>query len=454
MLDGDMAGGIVPNEQVKKVLTDPFGLEMLINGQAHVNPNRFFPHFIFKYYFRIVPQFLQFFVNPVESIYLAAAIIKLFTHVGIIYLLSAIATRSKSVFSVELIFVAVLLTSFFQAYGYNTDIGIIDISITYVFFYALPLLLLLLFVYFVYFSIINGKIGSIYSWIFLLLLTFILPFTGGIVPPTIILLFGTFVFIYLLDYVRNRNRSKEEFTFNLQQIPKSLIIICCLLVALSFYSLYIGSYDNQFSKESIPILKRYPRLWIGFNKTFLSKSGFTSLYHLILLNSVLIFVFLKLQRQKYFRILLGVLIFSIAYLALLPLGGYRPYRPDIIRYDSIMPITLVLFFLCAFTTIKSAHVLQTNKIYFSIYLIIIGVIIYSYTNKDDEIKLNHACEKSALITISKSKSKIVELENDCYILSWWEIRNYNDSKENGKLLKIFGVTQDAKMYYSIEDKQP
>lgn len=454
MLDGDMAGGILPNEQVRKVLSDPFGFGMLTSGEAHVNPNRFFPHFIFKYYFRTVPQFLQLFVSPVESIYLAAAIIKLFTHIFIVYFLSAIATKSKSVYNLKLIFVAVLLTSLFQTYGYNTDIGIIDISITYVFFYALPVLLLLFFIYLVYFSILNGKIPSRLNWALLVLLTFILPFTGGIIPPTIILLLVTIVSIYLLKFLRIRNQlPKEEVYLSFQSIPRSVFIFCSLIAVLSAYSLFIGSFDNQFTKELIPVSERYKGLLIGFQKTFLSKSGFSSLFQLILINSVYLIIFYKSARKNLIMILIGVLIFSTAYIILLPLGGYRPYRPNIIRYDSIMPVTLALFFLCGFSTIVFIQNIKSNKIYLSIYLIIIGIFIFSYTKKDDDILLNHACEKGALNTISRSKTKIVELENDCYILSWWEIRNYKESIDNGKMLKILGVTKESKMYYSIDSNK-
>lgn len=322
MLDGDMAGGIVFNERVQKVLDDPFGFDMLLTGEAHVNPNRFFPHFIFHHYFRIVPQFLQSFVSPVESIYLASALIKTLSHVLILYFLTALSTQSKSIFKIKFLFIALLLTSLFQTYGYNNDMGIIDVSITYAFFYAVPIMFLLFFVYLFYFNFCLHKKPSRVTWILLILLSIFVPFTGSIIPPTIILIFGFLALIYLVKLFKiPRQNRKETFVKIMHGVTKELMLFCGFFILLNFYSLYIGSFDIQFDKENIPVAERYSRLLKGIHKTFLSKSGFTSLFQLLFVNSVVIFVFLKNERKHYKLILLTVFAFSVGYLALLPLGG-------------------------------------------------------------------------------------------------------------------------------------
>lgn len=46
-LDGDMAGGIVPSDEVKQVLSDPFGVSVIFKNAVYPNPNRFFAHWTF-----------------------------------------------------------------------------------------------------------------------------------------------------------------------------------------------------------------------------------------------------------------------------------------------------------------------------------------------------------------------------------------------------------------------
>ena len=50
-LDGDMAGGIVPAEDVKLILNDPFGISVITDNAVYPNPNRYFAHWTFFTYF-------------------------------------------------------------------------------------------------------------------------------------------------------------------------------------------------------------------------------------------------------------------------------------------------------------------------------------------------------------------------------------------------------------------
>ena len=143
-------------------------------------------------------------------------------------------------------------------------------------------------------------------------------------------------------------------------------------------------------------------------------------------------------------------ILAYIYIYLLPLGGYRPYRENIIRSDTIIPITILLFYICGLSTYLLVKHIITKKVFIFLYLIIIGDFIYTYSKKDTNIIFDNKCEKEALVIISKSKDSIVALQNNCQIVSWGVITDYNESKQNGKLLKILGVTKDVKMYYTIQ----
>jgi len=208
-LDGDMASTIIPSNDIQEIFNDPFGFKAIINNKPHINPNRYFSHLFINKYFKNIPIIFQKIISPIESIYFSCAMIKILIHILMVYLLSALISREKSVFNIKLLTVAALLTPLFQAYGYSRYMGIIDTSITYTFFYALPILLLLLFFYHFYTTIYYDEKTkySIVSKIFLSLLIIILPFSGPLIPP-IILITSALIFIY---YLQKSNGSENDY---------------------------------------------------------------------------------------------------------------------------------------------------------------------------------------------------------------------------------------------------
>src|SRR6056297_2947333 len=75
-LFGDLAGHILPDKVIQPVFDDPFGFQLLLTGETHSNPNRFFVHWALAEYFQHVPLWLQKWVTSVNSVYLASAIAK------------------------------------------------------------------------------------------------------------------------------------------------------------------------------------------------------------------------------------------------------------------------------------------------------------------------------------------------------------------------------------------
>ena len=61
---------------------------------------------------------------------------------------------------------------------------------------------------------------------------------------------------------------------------------------------------------------------------------------------------------------------------------------------------------------------------------------------------HNACEKAALEVISQSTEAAVKLETDCPVLSWAKIVRPRDSELNARLLKVWGVTEEVRLYYS------
>lgn len=447
MLDGDMAGGIVPHEEVNKILNDPFGWEVIYHHRPHANPNRFFAHLFFKEYFLIFPKTLQFFVHPIESIYLACAFIKILTHFLIVFIITKCVTQRQKFLNISFLILAILISSVFQTYGYNNDIGIIDISITYTFFYALPFSLLLVYCYLLIFHFNeNRKWKSIFKSFILILLTLILPFSGPLIPP--IILIGSFLITsyFMLSIFYKKYYLNEISIIHKIPISKLKLALFIVINLFSLYSVYLGTFDTQYEQDQIPIAEKYQRLWLGIDQVFFNKSGFTSLFQFLVFEILILAFALKAQSKFVFKILIGILLFSLIYIFLLPFGGYRPYREHIIRYDTIMPVTIVLLITIGYFGNRILQIHHLKKIK-GFYLIIAFIFIYSYQKKDWEIIYDHQKEKEALYQIAASKDEIIKITNDCSIISWGVISDYHASEMNGKLLSKLGITKRAILYY-------
>jgi hypothetical protein len=155
-LDGDLARGLVPEDNFKQILTDPFGYNIIVNNKSYGGTNRFFIHWTGYKYFRTVPFLLQKFVSPVDSIYLSCAIAKLFIQMLLVFLISLYASLSNSFNWKGCLFVSFLIIPLFQTNGYNSYMGVIDKSISYSFSYALPIACLLFYFLPFYFVSVKG----------------------------------------------------------------------------------------------------------------------------------------------------------------------------------------------------------------------------------------------------------------------------------------------------------
>ncbi len=139
-----MASFILPNQDIQKILNDPFAIAVFTEHKTYTDPNRFFSHLFISVNFKTFPFIFQIFVNPIDSIYLSCAIIKTVVQVLIIYFLASIICVVQKIYK-KILLASILITPLFQSSGYAGYMGIIDQSISYFFFYALPFCLLLIF---------------------------------------------------------------------------------------------------------------------------------------------------------------------------------------------------------------------------------------------------------------------------------------------------------------------
>jgi hypothetical protein len=450
--DGDMAGGIVPGDNVKPVLESPLGLKVFKEHVAYANPNRFFCHWGFYQYFNRAPLVFQNSFSPISAAYMSCAFAKTVIQVTILFFLAFfVAGRFlKFEFWVAALFIAPL----FQTNGYRGYMGIIDPSTTYVFFYALPAILLLLYFaplllnYFYNFDLKRLKYVQ-YLWIPLALVSSL----SGPLNPGVSLVVCLMVFGYC--FIRNLRNSNEKGSFTrlkyaMQNIPGKYYFYLIPLSFFSAYSLFLGHFNIADLTNDIPLTVLYSRLPQGIYYPLTQKIGYPLLLGVLALNTLIIYYRLRTpEGQKVLKAFKWVGLFALIYIVLLPLGGYRYYRPYIIRYDTIIPITLCLMFIFGKTTLFILKNLSKAQRY--AYLPVILLVMYIFTNADKPEFEKNECERSSLMQISKSPAPVVKLTTDCTVVSWGPVGSPQESALQAALLKRWGIIGEEKRFYQEKE---
>ena len=128
------------------------------------------------------------------------------------------------------------------------------------------------------------------------------------------------------------------------------------------------------------------------------------------------------------------------------MGGYRSYRPHIIRYDTIMPITISLILFFGASTVYIFNNIPTKQKTWYVPLILGVLFIYCYADKPEFD--NNKCERISLQKIADSKSSIVEVEENCNVVNWGKMLKPEDSELNAQLFCIWRITERKKLYYN------
>ena len=444
-LDGDMAWNILPSPDVAPIFDSPLGFDAIFGERLYANPNRYFGHWLYREYLLNMPHLMQRFVSPVDSVYLACALAKIVVHLLLVLLLTIFITGARMVFKQQILSVALLCTGFFQANGYRDFMGIIDPATTFTFFYALPSIYLLLLLLPAALLLVHGKhlVLSKFQFSGLIILVPIVCLSGPL-NPAILLVLGLLYFIRAFWLLSVHGGSWTKTLNSL--LPKSFSYLYFFTLMFAGYSLFVGKFNLTSYLNQHSILDSYARLPYGIYYQFSQKLGFPLIFLTIAVNYWLLkrfaddFTFKMVK-----RILFWIAVFSVLYIVLLPLGGYRPYRPNILRYDTILPITLGLIFLVGLTTTTVVKFLrpQFNVPYFSVLVTL--MIIFTMADKP-KFHLNQ-CERSALNKLSTSKSSIVLLPEACSVIDWRPIKEPSKSIENAELIFLWGITDSVRLYY-------
>lgn len=454
-LEGDIARIVLPSESYAKVLDDPFGISVLTDGASYPATNRYFAHAAMAGWFRTMPFVMQHFMSPLDSVYFSAAMAKLFMHILLLLLLGMYVSGSTRMVSFNLLLAMVLVAPLFHNWGSGMYIGFIDYSVTYAFFYALPMGLLMLFFLPYFLEGYHGKKGLFKpaTITLLMVLAVVLAFNGALVAPVVLMVCPAVLVIkaWMIFRKEGGGMSLRSIFSPFRKMPLQYSLGFGFFILLSLYSYYIGQSNSENFYAQLPLAERYERLPEGIRILFTQRSGLYWLVFMMAANLViLLFGSVPLTIRKHSMILLAVVIlFTSAYILLLPLGGYREYRPFIIREDTVMPVLLALVLCYGIITFRLLGALSGfRKI---IYVTIIMVFLFVLTKNDPAHFGHYACERAALEQLIASEDEIVQLNATCPVMAWGPLHDPALSAVNVSMLQYWGVLKNARLYYQVSE---
>ncbi len=192
---------------------------------------------------------------------------------------------------------------------------------------------------------------------------------------------------------------------------------------------------------------RYLKLLKGLPLFFTHKITFALIAIILAIN----FILLKrsipnFMKTRVFKVLLLITVLCTVYILLLPFGGYRPYRPIIVRYDTFLPITIVLILLIGISSFQLIMVYLNGRLKVAYAVFLIGILAIFMISDFNELP-NNECQKAALYEIKSSKKKIVKLQNNCTVLSWFIMPDQNYTSDIGKMLHYWDISQTEILFY-------
>ena len=457
-LDGDLVPTIFPAPWYSKVMHDPFGWAVLTNNEVYAATNRFFAHATMMLYWKQVPHLLQHFTTPINSLYVASALFNTGAQALILFTLAAYvrlgaaAGREPQGSSWSFWLAVALLAPLFQTTGFYEQMGITNWAVTYTFFYAFPIALVLLLLWPFYRAACRRQPLHLRPWrvVLLVLLMVVVSFNGPIATAAVAVLLlgigGYWVWRHrqqLLRWPMRYAPASDDWLSN------QALGLLAVLAGLSMYSLYIGR-NNAENSSAHSLWELYQLLPIGVYLSLKMHWGLPLLALLLLVNAQVVRRLLppSAEQQRVLRTLRWVGLFVLVFLLLLPLGGYRPYRPYLVRGDSILPIIIGLFYAYGISTYFLLHQLKGRVR--STYVAAVALFAAPFVYADSAIKMprNNDCERWALDQIARSPEPVVHVAPYCSVISWDAvIPDYHQTDLQGEMLYYWGVTTTKKMYY-------
>jgi hypothetical protein len=448
-IDGDLYAIVLPAPWYEQVLHDVLGLNAVLDGESYGGAGRFSAHFLTSTYFNYMPQLWQTVVSPVDSIYFSAATAKLAAHFGVIMVGASYILGRFQPFRRRFWIAAAAIVPFIQTYGLYHRMGLVDRSITYTFFYIIPIIILLavLFPFYQYALGYRRQSKSFSLGVWTVPFLVIMVFLGSVEPQVQFLMVSisglsliSIAWFYRKEAKRLTECVSKPFRGPYWQMGP-------LLLAMMFSGLwgYIAGQQNIENVSSLPLLQtviqaakglvfHYIQVW----PIWFIAAGIA--YHLYRLR------FRKEVEIIHFRRFLFISFTAICiYMVALPFGGYRSYRPYIYRYDLLIPVTLWLIYALLSSGrlyLKYLHPRHSSRWYIPM-IIGFGVVLYAH---DLSVKSDNRCEKSKLVQLSQAQTDTVVLDSECPILGWEPDQEYYFTDLKVQMLQRWGIVEGDLTY--------
>jgi hypothetical protein len=443
-LDGDMQESLVPDPSYHELFKDPFGIEVVKNQKGYANPNRYFGHKIFYEYYNNTVQYIQRFTDPIKSLFHTSAIAKIAMQIGLLFLLSLLVSGVRNIASWRFLIALALLFPLFQTNGFYKQIGLIDYSITYSFFYGFPTIFLLAFLLPLFYKKLHNIRLGLPIKILMFVAGIVSCFSGPLNTGVILIVV---LYYFLAQYLKGGSiKSIKTPIVSFKKVDSDFWTYLMPMGFIALYSLYLGTFNtnnNLFHEDTLTLYSRLPKgLAIMYGKPI----GVWLLWGLMALNLFLISK--KFPSEKGARIVAFAKwsgLFILLYVLLLPLGGYRPYRPNVLRYDSMTPVSISFFLVYGISTI---YLLENFTVKLrKRYLLLLGVFTFIFTIKDNPVHLSNEGEQAAMQEIQNSEMDTVKLQTKARVISWSPIYKPESSLKSSKLMKRWNVTNREKLFY-------
>ena len=451
-LDGDLPAVVLPAPFYSQVLHDPLGWQALTRHAIYAAPNRFFAHAEMLAYWNSVPFLLQRLLSPVDSLYVASAVFATATQAGLLLMLASyvrLLVGSPQRWGWHFWLAAALLVPLFQSGGFYEQIGIIDVSITYVFFYGFALLLLLVLLWPFARAASQGQPLRLplASCLLLLALMPVVALNGSAaVAAAILVLFEVAVYWVW----RKWQQPASWLPLRTGWISTQAVVLLLIFGLLLVYSLYLGRFNiENGSPKSLTEL--YAMLGRGLPAFLAYQPALYLLLGLLALNTLLTW-WATAPSQARRRVLAMVgwaALFTVLYVGLLPLGGSRSYRPNMLRNDIILPAMLALLLAYGLSSIFLLS--QLRRVGRGSYAVLLAVFCGYFAYADRLVVLpppyNNDCERWAFDQLARSSEPVVQLSPDCLVLMWSVNTYYPQSEIPAQMLKRWGITSGKRLYY-------
>ena len=449
-LDGDLATTVFPSTWYSTVLHDPFGWSVLTQNAVYAGTNRFFAHATMGLYWKQVPRLLQHFTNPINSLYVASALFTTATQVLLALLLAAYARRGAGLQNRGWSFwpAVALLVPLFQIEGFGEQLGITNHAITYTFFYAFPAVLLLVLLWPFYRAAHAQQPLKVKSWqaVLLVLLMVLISFNGPMgTAAAAVFLLG--VGLYWLWCQARAAGSGRGLFANGGWLSGQAILLLAMLGVLSLYSLYLGR-NNAENSHDHTLGELYKLLPTGVWQQLKLQWGLPLLLLALVVNAQLLRHLVPPSREQQWVLssMRWVGAFAVVFVLLLPFGGYRPYRPFVVRGDAILPVLLGLFYAYAVSTYFLLAQLRGFLRGGYVGAVLLFTATFVYADWVPKVPDNNDCERWSLDQISRSPEPVVRISPNCHVLSWVDMHDYHDTEWQAAMLHYWGVTP-VKRYY-------